>query len=161
VNAGDATHPATSSNDKSGISVTSEHDAMREKLYRALTRVPPPDGEWDAWETMSSAQAWKGVKDINIHDPIYASVEGVHDDLHFHIGGTRDVNKGIVTNGTMSDQDMSAFDPLFWHLHSLIENWFCIWQVQGTAIYAAIFTNRTSVSTLITTGQVRKGSLPA
>jgi hypothetical protein len=114
-----------------------------------MTRTPP--NSVSAWEIMSTT-GWQGNEanaaalakvnaDLSSGNQAlidedkamfadFANIEAIHDDLHAAIGGTV-----AFGGGTMSNPAISAFDPSFWLLHSLIEHWYCLWQVSLQILY--------------------------
>jgi tyrosinase len=50
----------------------------------------------------------------------YDSIESVHDTIHGLVGGGN--------NGDMSIIDVSAFDPIFWLHHTMVDRFFALWQ---------------------------------
>lgn len=98
---------AQSRNQLTASNLASWQPSLRDRLYTVLTNY--------ANYNQFSNSAW--ITNSNTQD----SIESIHDVVHGAVGGSN--------YGHMSIIDVSAFDPIFWMHHAMVDRAFALWQV--------------------------------
>jgi tyrosinase len=107
---------AVSQNDLVAQQLDNNAASLRQRLYMLFTY-------YHDYTTFSN-EAWI---DSNNNPNGYDSIESVHDQIH-----------GLTGNGGhMTYIDYSAFDPLFWLHHAMVDRCFAMWQVLNHNSYVA------------------------
>lgn len=66
--------------------------------------------------------------DIDLEAVGLQSLENMHDEIHNNVGGGCYSPNG-TTCGTMYHLEVSAFDPIFWLHHAMVDRLLTMWQV--------------------------------
>ncbi|KAF2101936.1 Di-copper centre-containing protein [Rhizodiscina lignyota] len=102
----DSDENASSQQNLARSNVESWQPTLHDRLYTVLTQYPDYN--------QFSNEAW--ITDSNSQD----SLESIHDVIHGAVGGTN--------YGHMSIIDVSAFDPVFFLHHCMVDRAFALWQ---------------------------------
>jgi tyrosinase len=107
---------AVSQNDLVAQQLDNNASSLRQRLYMLFTY-------YHDYTTFSN-EAWI---DSNNNLNGYDSIESLHDQIH-----------GLTGNGGhMTYIDYSAFDPLFWLHHAMVDRCFAMWQILNPNSYVA------------------------
>jgi tyrosinase len=104
---------ATSRNNLVAAQLDNNAPSFRNRLYNLLVN-------YHNYTTFSN-EAWIPQNNINNFD----SIESIHDAIHGLTG----------SGGHMTYIDYSAFDPIFWLHHAMIDRTFALWQVLNPDSY--------------------------
>jgi len=96
---------ATSQNDLVGEALDNNRVSFQDRLYNLFTNYNN--------FTQFGNEAWIG-SDVSNAD----SIESIHDAIHYITG----------SKGHMTYLDYSAYDPLFWLHHAMMDRCFALWQ---------------------------------
>lgn len=58
----------------------------------------------------------------------FLAIENIHDDIHNQVGGEPN-SAANTTAGTMYYLEVSAFDPIFWLHHAMVDRMLTMWQI--------------------------------